>query len=950
MSPNDPNLPNATPSDTDTATDSSPRPRSGRLLRILAWIVVVVAILATAAFFIGRHYVHTVMQKDLPQLDGTVIVYGLSAPVTVQRDAQGVPHIQASSLDDLVFAQGYVTAQDRLWQMELLRRHAAGELAAVLGPAYIEHDRLQRTLLMRVVADHALAALPADQKHWLEVYARGVNASISAQRGRLPLEFRLLAYTPSPWTPRDSLLVELALYQDLTTGFWQKLGREAITAKLSPDLIADLYPVGSWRDHWPGKPTPDVTAIQPEFQDIPLDASQITQLSPATKPGAPEPALSLSKGLPPETWESRHLSSGAPSIAVPSRWVGRNPLKSHASDPRGTASNLLALQQATSLTPSCPACTAGSNAWAVSGAHSASGKPLLSNDTHLAFGIPGIWYEADLEATNPAPLVGFHAAGVTLPGAPFVVIGHNDHVAWGFTNLGADIQDLYIEHTRGTPTGAEYQTANGIWRPMRYLPEVIHVRGASDVKFEIPLTHHGNTDLPVISSVFPGELRTLSLRWSIYDPANISVPTFAVDSATDWPSMLDALANCGGPPENLIYADDQGHIGYHAIGHIPLRGDLATPSALAPIPTDSTAPDAATHEWAGYIPFDQLPQSFDPPGGVLATANARITPDNYPYPITLDWKAPYRTERIYKVLEPTPAEAALTPPHPFTPADMLALQNDVHSELDQIVAQRLVYSIDHATGPLKDDKTLHQAADLMRNWNGSVDANSAAPAIVNVARTAFWPMLLIPKLTPQLAARVARGDDLSKDKTLPADVAHDSNLWTQYTWGERDFVLEELITKTPARWLPPTYATWEDFLAAVVARGLRDAHAPSDLSTWRYGAYNPIDIEHPFFSRSPLVRRLIAVPTGTGPQPHSGDLTTVKQLGPTFGPSQRLTVDLGNLDATTLNLVLGQSGNPLSPWYMDQFPAWLSGKTYPLPFTPSATLPTVAHTLTLTPR
>jgi penicillin amidase len=211
-------------------------------------------------------------------------------------------------------------------------------------------------------------------------------------------------------------------------------------------------------------------------------------------------------------------------------------------------------------------------------------------------------------------------------------------------------------------------------------------------------------------------------------------------------------------------------------------------------------------------------------------------------------------------------------------------------------------------------------------------------------------MLLIPKLAPQLADRVARGDDLSKDKSLPADLAHDSNLWTQYTWGERDFVLEELITKTPARWLPPGYATWEDFLAAVIARGLRDAKAPHDLSTWRYGAAFPVDIEHPFFSRSPLVQRLIAVPTGTGPQPHSGDLTTVKQLGPVFGPSQRLTVDLGNLDATTLNIVLGQSGNPLSPWYMDQFPAWLSGTTYPLPFTPSATQPTIAHTLTLTPR
>ena len=212
---------------------------------------------------------------NLPQLDGSLTVYGLAAPVTVQRDAHGVPHIHASSLDDLVFAQGFVTAQDRLWQMDLLRRHAAGELAAILGRSMLEHDRLQRTLQLRAAADRALAALPPDQKHWLEVYARGVNASIVAQHDHLPVEFRLLGYQPAPWTPRDSMLVELAMFQDLTTGFPEKLGREALAAHLPPDLIADLYPVGSWRDHPPGQPIPDLTAPQPEIKDVPLDESQI---------------------------------------------------------------------------------------------------------------------------------------------------------------------------------------------------------------------------------------------------------------------------------------------------------------------------------------------------------------------------------------------------------------------------------------------------------------------------------------------------------------------------------------------------------------------------------------------------------------------------------------------------------------------------------------------------
>jgi penicillin amidase len=905
----------------------------GHKRRVFCLLLALAAALAASAFFAGRHFIPIAMRQNLPQLDGSLAVYGLAAPVTVARDARGVPHIRAGSMDDLVFAQGFVTAQDRLWQMDLLRRHAAGQLAAILGRPMLEHDRLQRTLQLRASADRAHAVLPADQRHWLDVYARGVNASIAAQRSRLPIEFRLLGYQPAPWSPRDSILVELVMFQDLTTGFPAKLAREALAAHLSPELIADLYPVGSWRDHVPGQPMPDVSAPQPEFNDIPLDESQSSLRQPA-------PVATISP------------------------------------------SNLLSLNQTLALFHApCSTCVAGSNAWAVSGSRTASGKPLLSNDMHLALSVPELWYEADLQAANPAPLAAFHAAGITLPGTPFVIAGHNDHVAWGFTNLGADVQDLIIEHTRGISSGAEFQTASGAWLPVRYQTEVIQVRGSTDVILDVPLTRHGDTDIPIVSSLFPAERRRLSLRWTIYDPANLTAPFFAVDSATDWTSMLAAFAAWGGPAQNLIYADDQGHIAYHALGRIPIRGDINNPGPLSPVPTDATAPDAAAHEWAGYIPFDQLPQAFDPPDGVLATANARVTPDGYRFPITLDWMAPYRTERIYKVLESSPervleassvqlpeapaansanSNSAKTPAaapgpgqptHLLTPADMLALQNDVTSEPDRILAQRLAYAIDHATGPLKNDPALHQAADILRKWNGSVDAKAAAPAIINAARATLWPMLLIPKLAPEAGTQLAQGADLSKVKNLRADAAQAANLWQLYTWGERESVEEQLITHTPARWLPSAYPTWDDFLAAVVARGLRNAHAPRDLATWQQGSAFPLDIEHPIFSHATLLARLLlGVPTGTGPQPQSGDLTTVRQSGQAFGPSERFTADLADPDRTTLNLVLGQSGNPASPHYMDQFQSWLHGTTYPLPFTPAATQPTIAHTLTLTPR
>jgi penicillin amidase len=865
-------------------------------------------IAAVAGVFFARHHFRQALTGSLPKVDGQLVLYGLSTPVTVQRDLHGVPHIRAASMDDLIMAQGFVTAQDRLWQMDILRRHAAGELAALQGRSLLEHDRLQRTLQLRAAADRAWLALPSDQKHWLEMYSRGVNAAIASQRSHLPIEFRLLGYEPAPWAPRDCLLIELVMYQDLTTGFPGKLGREAISQHLSPELIADLYPVGSWRDHPPTQPIPDVTAPLPELKDVPLDESQTRLRVPNTT--------------------------------------------------ATSSADLRALEQTLALYQSpCPSCVAGSNAWVVAGSHTDSGKPILSNDMHLALAVPNLWYEADLRAENNAPLAPFHAMGVTIPGAPFIVEGRNDKVAWGFANLGADVQDLYVERTRGTANGAEYEGIDGTWRTMRYQREIIQVRGSGSVTLDVPLTHHGDVDTPVISSILSGETRSISLRWTIYDPANLQDPFYAINSAADGVGLVNAFSAFGGPPQNMVYADAQGHIGYHAVGHIPVRGDINDPGPLSPVPIDTGATDAATHEWAGYIPYDQLPQTIDPANGYLVAANARITPDGYRYPITLNWMAPYRTERVYRVLQSSVAKvqapgasAAFAPAHPLSPEDMLALQTDVFSEIDQVIAQRITYSIDHAGDAYKKDKTLREAAEILRKWNGSVDTDSAAAAIVNSAREAFWPMLLIPKLVPQFSQQLAQGVDLSKIKDLPPDVARTGNLWNLYSWGEKESVEEELITHTPARWLPPGYANWNDFLAAVTQRGLHDAKTPRDLANWKWGNAYPLDLEHAFLAQNRMVSFLVGVRSGTGPRGHSGDLTTVKQIGHSFGPSERFTTDLGNPDRTTLNIVTGQSGNPVSPWYLDQFEDWLNGRTYQLPFNTGISQGSATHTLTLTPR
>jgi penicillin amidase len=851
--------------------------------RIAIILITLVILLAIVGTIIARLGLRKTIRDSLPQLDGAITIPGLSAPVTVQRDAHGVPHLRAASLDDLLFAQGFVTAQDRLWQMDALRRHAAGDLAEILGPSLLLHDRLQRTLQIRASADRAILTLPSDQLHFLERYAAGVNASMDLQRAHLPLEFRLLRYQPAPWTPRDSLLVGLAMFQDLTTSFTTELNREALTARLPQHLVADLYPVVTWRDHPPAQPIVDLTTPQKDIPNVPLDESQ-TRLN--------KPAYTTSPA------------------------------------------DLLALQQ-TLRNPICEGCFSGSNDWVVSGTHTATGKPLLSNDMHLAHSVPGIWYQADLE--SPTPAGNLHVTGVSLPGVPFIIVGHNDHVAWGFTNLGATVQDVYIEHTRGTGFSTQYESQNGTWKPILHRQEIIHVKGNKDVAIDIAATQHGTAITPILSGVLPTEKRTISLRWIIYDPAVVTSPFLAINTATDGASLVSAFSAFGGPAQNLVYADDHGHIGYHAIGHIPVRGSITSPSPVSPVPTDALD---TTQEWIGTIPYDKLPQATDPPNGILATANNRVTPDDYPYPITLDWGSPYRNQRIWKVL----TDKSLSTKNQLAPADMLALQTDVYSDLDHAIAERLAYAIDHTSKPeFIHDKRLHQAADLLRDWNGNVDADAAAPAIVVAARAALWPLLLNPQLSPQpeAAAKTESGAKPGQIQPIPAAAL--------YNWGNKAYAAEWLIMHTPSRWLTKNYATWDDLLTTAVTQGLRVANAPADLSQWRYGQFRPIDIEHPILGQSTLLQRLIGVRTGTGIQPQSGDDVTVKQVGRTFGPSERLTADFADLDHSTLNLVLGESANAMSPWFMDQWPAWYHGTTFPLPFTNPAVDAATTHTLTLNP-
>ena len=821
------------------------RKRKRHWPRIVLWTVCGLLVLAVVAECVGVLWLRSAEKAALPVLDGDVQFAGLdskalTALVTVRRDAHGVPHIEAANQDDLFVAQGYVTAQDRLWQMDAYRRNSNGELAEIMGPSLVEHDKVQRVLQFRNTARRVYANLPAADRARLDDYARGVNLFIEQHRDSLPAEFRLLAYRPQPWSGVDSVSVGLMMVQMLDTHWPTKLSRDRIAAKLNnASLEADLYPVGSWRDHPP--------------TGILLDLSQ---------PHA-EPAPSKGDDDDDEDEPSTAGAAGLPAQV----------------DPRA----LLAVMGL----PDCAGCVAGSNNWVISGKHTASGKPMLSNDMHLGLAVPNIWFMADLSAP------GFHAAGVTLPGMPFVLAGHNEHVAWGFTALMSDVQDLYIEKLDGK---GNYQDLDTQWKPLTVDHEVIKVRGGKDVLVDVQSTAHG----PLLNPILPKEARPIALKWTLYDTTLNSIPLYQIDCAANWTEFSAALGTWSWPTQNVVYADDQGHIAYHAIGRIPIR-----PSGLANKPIQVEGGDSGK-EWQGFIPFDAMPNAVDPPSGFLATANSRVTTDASPYPLANEWIDPYRAERIYKSLESRDG---------LTPKDMLAVQTDVYSEVDQEIGQRLAYAIDQTADA---DTRLRQAADLMRSWDGKLTTDSAAASIVTQARRALWPLILEPKL----------GNDAAT-----------------YRWEESNFAEEEIVMHAKADWLPPGYKNWDALLTAAVRKGMDEGKAPANVVDWRYGSWHIVDLEHPLAQFLPVVGRI----AGTGPVAQSGDTTTVKQVGRDFGPSQRFTMDWNNVDGSTENIVLGESGDPYSPYFRDQWNDWYGGTTFALPFSPAAVAAQTRHTLRLVP-
>lgn len=780
---------------------------------------------------------YALTRRPLPRWSGTLAVPGLAQSVEVLRDHWGVPHVYARSNDDLFLAQGYLHAQDRLWQMELQRRTGHGRLAEVFGPIALDTDRFTRTMGFGRIARREAALLSGADLAVAEAYCRGINACIAQQKGRLPLEFTLLGHRPAPWEPADLLAWGKMMALSLSLNWATEVLRARIVAAVGPARAAAFDP--SYPAHWP-------LAVPP---------------NPRTAPDRDdEPLLGRQGGIP------------------------------------------------------------GSNAWVVGGGRTASGSPLLANDPHLALQMPSLWYEMHLVGGDYA------VAGATIPGAPGVVIGHNARIAWGVTNGMTDVQDLYRERfDPADPTGRRYEF-RGAWEEAEVVREAIGVRdkprsGRTRTEtVEVRITRHG----PLVSELIPRTdarepIEPLALRWTALEPGRLHSAVLAINRARDWDEFRAALADWTVPPQNFVYADVAGHIGYALGGALPIR---AQGDGQLPVPGWT-----GEWEWTGIIPPAENPHALDPSEGLVATANNRIVEDDSAHPVIGEWATGYRVSRIRELLLRNTRH---------TPETFARIQADRRS-LPGLACIALAHEGRLPVPP--GDLVVAEARGALAAWDGVLSADSIGGLIATV-------------LCQQLLDRAYRevAGPLGTITGLGAFVGMPGNSFRQRALPN---LLDRLLGHDPG-WLADgddPDAIIADAWAATVA-ALRDAWG-DDVAQWRYGEAHQLTLRHPLGLNRPLARLF-----NRGPIPTGGDGETVNMAGLNVGPtglvsyvapSYRQILDPADWDRSRAIHPSGQSGHPASPHYADFFPLWLTGEYHPLPWSRAAVEEATAHHLSLQP-
>ncbi len=839
-----------------------------KMKRVVKWVavgatVLLVVLMATIVYMVRRPW---------PMADGQVAVTGLRAPVEVIRDDWGIPHIYAENELDLFLAQGYVHAQDRLWQMHMGRVVAAGRLAELFGESVVETDRLLRVLSLRWAAARDWERLDEDLREILEAYSAGVNAYIEANSGHLGLEFRLLGVEPEPWTPIDTLTWTKVLSLNIGLNMSREVARVDLKARLGDELGGE--------------------AAERILARYPDDGPVIVSPAPASGPS-------------PDTVARREVSSFGQT-----RQAGRAALRGLAG--RGPWVDLLRLaglkpdlSRFSPLLGHTPAW--GSNAWVVHGSRTASGKPLLANDPHLGLGMPSVWYENGLHGGR------FDVVGFSFPGLPAVVTGHNGSIAWGITSLASDTQDLFIEQLDDGENGPTRYRYRDEWRDLEVRVETIEVRGGEPEELRILSTHHG----PLVNELFEGirDQRPMALSWTALREMRLLRALVELNQARSWDEFRGALAFWDAPALSFVYADVAGNIGYQATGRHPIR--TAGHDGSVPVPGWT-----GEHDWREFIPAAELPWAFNPPSGVVVTANNKTVSDDYPYHLTGDWADPSRAQRISDLL----ADG-----NSFTREDMARIQGDTYAVMAEELRPHLL-----AVEP--SDALAERALREVRDWDLRYEADRIGAAVYYV-----WQWRLYRNIV---------ADELGDPEKLEQDTAV---VYQQHS------PLDEIMARPDDPWFDdrttPEVETRED----IVRRSLADAVAwlvenhGDDPAAWRWGRLHPM-----VFTHQPLGQTgqsMIDNLFNSDPMEGRGGPFTVFATTPSLsepfaiggGTSQRFIADLADLGRSLAINSTGQCAHLFHRHREDQIPLWQDVEFHPVYFSRGSVEGAAESTLRLTP-
>nr|WP_193752161.1 penicillin acylase family protein [Microbacterium oxydans] len=884
---------------TDSQESAAPsRPSLGvRIGRVAFLVVAAIVVVAVAAAF----FVTWTIQRSFPQTDGSIELDGLQAEVTVQRDDRGIPTITADSTDDLFYAQGFVHAQDRFFEMDFRRHVTSGRVAEMFGESQAGTDAFLRTLGWRKVAEAEVEAMDDTTRGYYEAYADGVNAYLASRSGaELSLEYAVIGlqnpdYAPEPWEPADSVAWLKAMAWDLRGNIEDETERSLLAAELSTatdgnapdaattaDMLAKLYP------EYPFAENP---VIVPKISTVPA-------LGTGAEPAAFTPGETEGEAQQASTtidWEETSNVIEAASVLVGD--VGEG---------------------------------IGSNSWVVSGDLTETGMPLLANDPHLGASLPSVWYQMQLKCSTVDEECPFDVGGFSFSGLPGIVIGHNQKVAWGFTNLTTDVTDLYVERVEG-----DQYWRDGALVPLEESTETIKVAGGDDIDLTIRSTVHG----PIISGLtddfteiaddpepalgveasapttpVPGSEDAeyaVSLRWTALDPGTAATAIFALSTAQDFDDFRYAASLFDVPAQNLIYADTEGNIGYQAPGRLPIRG---AGDGWMPQPGWDSS-----YDWTGFIPFEELPVSYNPNSGYIVTANNAIVTDDYAYFLSRDWDYGYRAARIAHLIERRAAVA------PLTADDMRDIQMDNEMWIGTQLATAMA-EVDVSGAGASD------AVDLLEAWDGQNSASSAAAAYANVLWSNLVQNIFAEREQPlPIDGQGRLFTVVSAMLTDPSDP-----LWTN----------EQLDVDGMEQMLALSAEEAYDELAALQG---------TTISRWNWGDLHAITLTSDTLGSSGIAP--IEALFNRGPFPVSGGASVVNATGWELGvsyatttvPSMRMVVDLSDFDASTWNHLTGASGHAFHEHYTDQTADWAAGAQKPWAYSTKAVKSAAVDTLVLSP-